>query len=80
MLVLSRKVGQEIQIGSNIRLSVIKVGKDRVQIGIDAPKEVSIRRKELDDQKNIDTLIISCCDAIEAVSRINQSTTKPVCW
>ena len=47
MLVLSRKKDQAIMIGDNIELTIIDVQGDQVRIGINAPKNVSIYRKEL---------------------------------
>jgi len=47
MLVLSRKKDQAIMIGDNIELTIIEVQGDQVRIGINAPKNVSIFRKEL---------------------------------
>jgi carbon storage regulator len=47
MLVLSRKVGEEIIIGDNIRLVVNRVSGNRVTIGIAAPDDVHIVRGEL---------------------------------
>jgi len=47
MLVLSRKLGQQIQIGENIKVSVKRISKNLVQIGVDAPAEVTIHRSEL---------------------------------
>jgi carbon storage regulator len=47
MLVLSRKKGETIIIGDNIEISVIDVQGDVVRIGINAPREVSIYRKEI---------------------------------
>ena len=48
MLVLSRKAGQEIVIGENIRLKINKVSGNRVTIGISAPDDVRIVRGELE--------------------------------
>ncbi|PWW08355.1 carbon storage regulator CsrA [Paenibacillus cellulosilyticus] len=47
MLVLSRKKGETIMIGSDIELTVLEVSADGVRIGITAPKEVGVLRKEL---------------------------------
>ncbi len=47
MLVLSRKKDQTIVIGENIELTIIEIQGDQVRIGINAPKNVSIYRKEL---------------------------------
>jgi len=50
MLVLSRKDGQSIHIGSDIVVKVSQVSGSRVKLAIDAPKEVPIRRSEIDQQ------------------------------
>lgn len=45
-LVLSRQEGEKIVIGDNIELKVVRINKDRVRIGIAAPKYMSVRRGE----------------------------------
>ncbi len=47
MLVLTRKKGQSIIIGDNIELTIVEVFGDQVRIGINAPKDVAIHRKEV---------------------------------
>lgn len=47
MLVLSRKPGQQIQIDDGVFVKVLRVQGNTVRIGIDAPREVQIRRLEL---------------------------------
>ena len=47
MLVLSRKQGEEVVIGDNIRLTVLAIRGSRVRLGFTAPTDVSIHRKEL---------------------------------
>lgn len=47
MLVLSRKKDQAIMIGDNIELTILEIQGDQVRIGIIAPKNVSIHRKEI---------------------------------
>ena len=49
MLVLSRKCDQSIMIGSNINVRVLAIEGNRVRLGIEAPKEIGIRRAELSD-------------------------------
>lgn len=49
MLVLSRKVGQEILVGENITITVVRIGPNTVRIGIEAPKELNVVRSELVD-------------------------------
>lgn len=48
MLVLSRKVGESLVIGGNIRVVVHRVAGNRVTIGIEAPNDVRIIRGELE--------------------------------
>ena len=47
MLVLTRKKGESIKIGDDIEITVVAIGNDQIKIGIDAPKNVEILRKEL---------------------------------
>lgn len=47
MLVLSRKKSEQIQIGENITITVLRVKGSAVQIGVDAPSNVKILRSEL---------------------------------
>lgn len=50
MLVLSRKSGERILIGSNIEISVVRVQGGRVEIGIKAPRSVPVHREEIADR------------------------------
>ena len=47
MLALSRKKGEAIVINNDIEISILEVKGDQVKIGISAPKEVPIYRKEV---------------------------------
>ncbi len=47
MLVLSRKQDEKIIIGDSITLMVIAIQGDKVRLGIEAPKDVSIHREEV---------------------------------
>lgn len=47
MLVLSRKIGEELHIDGDIRIRVLKISGGRVRIGIEAPPNRSIVRGEL---------------------------------
>lgn len=50
MLVLTRKVGQSIVIGDNIEVVVLEVRGEQVRVGIRAPKDVTVHRKEVYEQ------------------------------
>jgi len=46
MLVITRRNNEELVIGGDIRVRVVAIRGQRVQLGIDAPLEVSVRRCE----------------------------------
>lgn len=47
MLALSRKLGESIVIGKDIKVSILEIKGDQIKIGIDAPKNVTIYREEI---------------------------------
>lgn len=47
MLVLSRKKNEAIRIGNLVSIVVVEIWGDRVRLGIEAPKEVSVHRQEV---------------------------------
>ncbi len=47
MLVLPRQRDEEIMIGDSVRITVIDIRGDKVRIGIDAPQNVSVHRREV---------------------------------
>jgi carbon storage regulator len=49
MLVLSRKVGEVIVVGDDVRITVIEVRGDKVRLGIVAPRAVPVHRLEVYD-------------------------------
>jgi carbon storage regulator len=49
MLVLSRQRDESIIIGDNIVVTVVDVRGDKVRLGIEAPREVSVHRREVYD-------------------------------
>lgn len=53
MLVVTRKTDESLTISDNIEITVLDISKDRVKIGISAPKDVKIIRNELRDAQNV---------------------------
>jgi carbon storage regulator len=48
MLVLSRKHGESIVVDGTITITVVDIGRGRVQLGVDAPKHVPVHRQEIE--------------------------------
>jgi carbon storage regulator len=72
MLVLSRKLGEKIHIGNDITLTVVSIMGNRVQLGIEAPDDVSVLRDELLKRPTART--------IATLPREEDLRDKPDCW
>lgn len=66
MLVLSRKANEEIVIGSNVTVKVVRIEGNKVRLAISAPSSIRIRRGELPDPKEFEVLV----DSLHAVKQI----------
>ncbi len=47
MLILTRRVGETLVIGDKITITLLSIKGNQVRIGINAPKEISVHRKEI---------------------------------
>lgn len=47
MLVLTRRAGESVVIGSDVVVTIVEVRGDVVRVGIDAPREVQVHREEI---------------------------------
>jgi len=47
MLVLSRKPGESVTIGDEVRITVLSISGKQVRIGIEAPAEIAVHREEI---------------------------------
>lgn len=50
MLVLNRKLGESMMLGDNIEIRILEMADGKVKIGIEAPRDLTILRKEVYDQ------------------------------
>lgn len=64
MLVLGRKTDEIIVIGDDIRIMVIEIRGDKVRLGIEAPREVTVHREEVYDAIRRETVPVAeaACD------------------
>ena len=72
MLVLTRKMGEEIIIDGSIRVKILAVTRNKIQLGIDAPPAVRVVREELLDR---DAIIPQ---SIDAKSKGYQGSRMPI--
>ena len=47
MLILTRRIGENLKVGDNVTISVLGVKGNQVRIGIDAPKHIQVHREEI---------------------------------
>ncbi|MCP3921023.1 MAG: carbon storage regulator CsrA [Desulfobacterales bacterium] len=79
MLVLTRKVGESINIGDEVTVKVLEVNGANIKIGINAPREISIYRQEVYDrirEENISSVHSSGMDIMQAVNIWQSSINK----
>ena len=70
MLELTRKTGDAIMLNNNIEITVLEVKGDQVKIGISAPRDVSIYRKEIYLEIQKENEEIMNMDGLEALKSL----------
>ena len=75
MLVLSRQCYETVMVGNDIEITVVHIGGDNVRLGITAPSEVDVHRKERSE-------VIQCKSPAAAVVLPDEtsSRTEPGFW
>ena len=76
MLVITRKNGEGLHIGENVRVTVVETSKDRVKIGIDARYDVRIIRDELFDTERFNIQAAVHKPAADLLSMIKNQQNK----
>ena len=66
MLVLTRKHGQSIVVNGDITITVVAIGRGRVQLGVTAPFDVTIHREEIQRRVRSQTLMAGELDTAGA--------------
>jgi carbon storage regulator len=67
MLVLTRRIGEEIVIDGNIRVTVVAVHGNKVRLGVTAPDSVRVDRQEVSSRRSVDGFTASDCLLVPAV-------------
>lgn len=47
MLILTRRIGETIMVGDDVKVTVLGVKGNQVRLGVDAPKDVAVHREEI---------------------------------
>ena len=71
MLILTRKLGEKINIGDDIKVTLLEIKGAQVKLGIDAPKHIGIHRNEIYEkirEENLRSSNISSSDLSRAVA------------
>ncbi len=76
MLVLSRKIGESILLGDKVTITVMEVSKGVVKLGIDAPKEMLILRKELEEIVKDTNIKASELSGLSELSKLSEKLKK----
>jgi carbon storage regulator len=79
VLILTRRVGENVIVGDDIVISVIEVRGDAVRIGIQAPRSVTVHREEvwLELQRANEQAASPADDAVEALSQSLKRSSGP---
>jgi carbon storage regulator len=84
VLVVRRRVGEAIQIGQGIEIAIIEISPTRVKIGVTAPREVAVTRKEMtalaaENRRAAHFATTAGGEGLRAVLRIlGRTTAEPV--
>jgi carbon storage regulator len=71
MLVLSRKLNESIVIGDNVELKIVAIEREMVKLGITAPHDVSVYRKELYQDIRKENILAALSEKKD-ISRVTQ--------
>jgi carbon storage regulator len=76
MLVLTRKLNEEIKIGKDIVIKILSISENQIKIGIDAPRNIQIYRNEIYEKVKEETIKASNSSSITKLNLINLKIQK----
>jgi len=76
MLVLTRKLNEEIKIDKDIVIKILSISENQIKIGIDAPRNIQIYRNEIYEKVKEETIKASNSSSITKLNLINLKIQK----
>jgi carbon storage regulator len=76
MLVLTRRLNQSIKIGDDIEITVVEVRGDQVRLGVAAPRDVTVHRKEIYLQIQQENRAASAAPSVSSLDELGDAITK----
>lgn len=79
MLIITRKLGEQITIGDDIIITLLEIKGGQVKLGIKAPECISIHRQEIYERikkENLESSEINTADLMRAASMLNLNHTN----
>ena len=78
MLILTRKLNEEIVIDSNIRIKILAFNDNQLKLGIEAPQNVKIYRGELFDKiiSEMEEAVKKSSEPVESISKLKVNKIK----
>lgn len=77
MLVLTRKPDQSIMVGGDIEITILEVRGEQVRVGIRAPRDVVIHRKEIFEQIREENASASQAEAVPKIDELIINNARP---